>query len=328
MKNNNPNFIKMKTILKTVFVLLTISLASGLDSNGQIKVSSNNYVGINYEGVPLSRFVINSAGDASYQAYIYNSVSASGAALAAMSDKGISGSYHIKGLHSQTYIGSGNFFYGAAGYAINSSETSTGRAYGLYGMAGNATSGYNYGVYGYLYGSQNGAAVFGTINGLGDIQVSGKFAGYFRGNVKCENIVYAASFQTQSDEKLKTNISKIDTEEIINRINKLNPVKYYLKQIDIIQESGDTTSVAKLFNEKDQLFTKAKYGVIAQELKECFPELVYEDDEGNYTVDYIGLIPIMIKMIQSQQSKIESCEERITSLSKEVAVLKQKNNIN
>jgi len=49
-------------------------------------------------------------------------------------------------------------------------------------VAGNATSGYNYGVYGWLAGTNNGAAVYGSITG-DDVNTTGRYAGFFDGPV-------------------------------------------------------------------------------------------------------------------------------------------------
>lgn len=320
---NINKFLKMKPILSLSLITLILVFISWHKVNCQIKVSSNNYVGINYDGTPLSRFVINSAGNASYQAYIYNPGSGSGAALETMTDAGSSGSYHMMGHTSHANLGSNNYYYGVGGYAFSSSPLAIGRAYGIYGMAGNASNGYNYAVYGYLYGSNGGAAIYGTTNG--DVGISGKYAGYFRGNVRCENTIYAASFQTQSDEKFKTNISDIDEKNLSERFLKINPKIYYLKNLEILQKSKDSTSVTKLYLESDQILSKPKYGVIAQELIEIFPELVYEDNDGNLSIEYNGFIPLMIKIIQNQEEKIKYFEDIINVLQKEVENLKEKN---
>lgn len=299
--------------------------AIGLNSFSQIKVSNNNYVGINYSSTPSSRFVINAAGNSAYQAYIYNpNISVSGAALATISEKGTSSGTHIMAHLSQTYLGSGNYLYGIKSCAYSSTAYTTGRAYGIYGQAGNASSGYNYAVYGSLYGTNYGAAVFGAINGLSDVQLTAQFAGYFRGNVKCENVVFATAFTVTSDEKYKTNVTDIDPTVAISDISMISPKKYNLKQFEIVQTGADTTSVTKYFNESDQLFTKAKYGVIAQDLQKVFPDLVYDDGTGNLSVDYIQLVPVMISVIQAQQKKIEGFEGKINLLIKEVNDLKKK----
>lgn len=48
------------------------------------------------------------------------------------------------------------------------------------------------------------------------------------------------------------------------------------------------------------------YGVLAQDVREVFPELVTEDEEtGLLRVDYEGLIPILIEAIRAQQQEID-----------------------
>jgi hypothetical protein len=205
-------------------LILFLSILFCFDLAGQIKVSTNNYVGINYSSTPASRFVINSAGNSAYQAYIYNpNISTSGGALATVSEKGTSSGTSIFGLYSLTNIGSGNYLFGIKSCAYSSTAYSTGRTYGIYAQAGNASSGYNYAVYGYLYGTNYGAAVFGATNGLSDVGLTAQYAGYFRGNVKFENIMYATSFQTQSDEKFKTNIKDLDIATTTANFLKISP---------------------------------------------------------------------------------------------------------
>ena len=103
----------------------------------------------------------------------------------------------------------------------------------------------------------------------------------------------------------------------LSSISKLIPKKYNLKQFEVTQTAGDTVSVTKYFNESDQLFTKAKYGIIAKDLQKIYPDLVYQDGAGNLSVDYNGLIPIMIKAIQAQQKKIDELEVLIKKVLKE-----------
>jgi len=309
----------MKTLSKSCFLLMFFLYVSCLNSICQIKVFSNNYVGINYNSTPLSRFVLNSGGLTGYQAYFYNpNISTTGAALATISEKGTGSNTHIMGHLSQTSNGSSNYLYGIKSVAYSSTAYSVGRTYGIYGQAGNATDGYNYAVYGSLQGTRYGAAVFGAINGLGDVALTAQFAGYFRGNVKCENIIYATQFLPISDEKLKTNITDLDPTDALSNISKINPKKYNLKQFKVNQLASDTVSAKNYYNESDQLFTKAKYGVLAQELQKVYPDLVYEDQTGSLSVDYIGLVPIIIKAIQAQQNKISDLEGKIAVLTKQI----------
>lgn len=305
----------MKSFLKTLPLILLILIIEKFESFGQIKVFDNNSVGINQATTPASRFVINTAGSTTFQAWIYNpSIAASGGALAASTHQGSGGGYHIRGIFAQATLGSANYLYGIQSSAYNSTALTTGRSYGVYGQAGNATSGYNYGVYGYILGTNNGAAVFGTTSG--DVTLSQKWAGYFKGDTKVEGTLWVNSTPYSSDEKFKTNISSLESSETISNLLKINPIKYNLKQFEAAVAGGDTLNVSKYYDESSQLFTKTRYGVIAQEFQKIYPDLVYTDGEGNLGVDYIELVPILIKVVQVQQRKIEELEEVVNKFIK------------
>jgi Chaperone of endosialidase len=234
-----------------------------------------------------------------------------------LSETGTGSNNHIMSLSAITSTGSSNFLYGSKSCAYSATALSVGRTYGVYGLAGNAQDGFNYGVYGYLYGTRKGAAVFGTINGLGDIQLSQQWAGYFRGDVKVEGILYANVQPLSSDAKLKDNIISLDSQNSLDNILKINPISYNLKQIEIKSDGGDSTNVQKYYNENSQLFKKTKYGVIAQELQEIYPEMVYQDADGNLGVAYTELIPVLINALQAQEKKISDLEEKISKITGE-----------
>jgi hypothetical protein len=56
------------------------------------------------------------------------------------------------------------------------------------------------------------------------------------------------------------------------------------------------------------------YGVIAQEVEEVLPEVVSEGADGEKTVAYSEIIPVLIEAIKTQQERIEILEERIAGL--------------
>ncbi|GAG75679.1 unnamed protein product [marine sediment metagenome] len=137
-----------------------------------------------------------------------------------------SGGNKATGIYSYINTGKG-YLKGLWGRAYRSSPVYNSRAYGVRGMAGNYTPGWNYGVYGWLYGDNDGAGIYGTV--YGDIDIPGKYAGYFYGNVKVTGSLWASSI-TESDQRLKMNIENLsDREESLEKIMKLNPVKYKLK---------------------------------------------------------------------------------------------------
>ncbi|MDD3079698.1 MAG: tail fiber domain-containing protein [Paludibacter sp.] len=151
---------------------------------------------------------------------------------------------------------------------------------------------------GTLYGTGNGAGIIGTIDGNMDVSVPGKYAGYFAGDVKVTGIVTSTNI-TSSDKRLKNNIEGINKKHnVLTDIMALNPVEYNLKQ-RYIESVGETVKTATAyFDENSQIFKKKQFGLVAQEVQEVYPELVYEDPEGYLAINYTGLIPIMIETIK------------------------------
>lgn len=177
------------------------------------------------------------------------------------------------------------------------------------GVVGEAEAGFAIGVLGSsLPGSVFGTGVYGITSPF-----SGN-AGFFDGDV------FTTGMYNSSDIKLKKNFEK--PENILEKINKLNPLNYEYK-IDEI----------KYLN----LPGGKQNGFIAQELEEVFPELVKEIkkpkdvkkmSEGLETfkaVNYVGLIPILTKAIQELNEKVETLEAKLLEKGKnEVFVVNEK----
>ena len=49
-------------------------------------------------------------------------------------------------------------------------------------------------------------------------------------------------------------------------------------------------------------------GVIAQEVEAVFPQLVTEDAEGYKSVDYSGLVAVLIEAVKELDARLESLE--------------------
>jgi hypothetical protein len=311
----------MKTTVKLVSVYVLIMLTGFLTSlYGQIKVFDNGSVGIRYTtSTPASKFVYNSSGEPACDVYFYTGDrSSSGAAQKTVIATGTGSANHIYSIVGQAQTGSNNYLYGVYGLSYSSSAISYGRTYGVYGLAGNATTGYNYGLYGYLYGTNNGTAVYGTTSG--DLAISGRYAGYFRGDVYVTGLLSTNTLTIRSsDVKFKTNIVTLTSSEAYDKVEKIRPTTYNLRQQEIT--SADSAKVAYLYDPDSEVFTKRKYGFIAQELQEVFPDLVYTLQDGTLGIDYTGLIPVIIQALQEQQGKIEKMEAVINELQQKVDLL-------
>ena len=51
-------------------------------------------------------------------------------------------------------------------------------------------------------------------------------------------------------------------------------------------------------------------GFIAQEVKQVYPELVYEDEKGMLGIDYVSLIPVLVETIQELTKRLEAIENK------------------
>ncbi len=187
-------------------------------------------------------------------------------------------SYSINGMESYvTNTGTG------AVTAITTYASSTsGNSFGVWGVA-SASSGNAYGIYGETHnttGTQYG--VFCNGNGA-----------------------YTGTWTLASDKKFKKDVADLQSDALDNLL-KLRPVSYTMK-IDEFPEMN---------------FAKGKQmGFIAQEMQEVFPSLVEkgvhpgakkEDANIEYLgVNYIGLIPVMVKGMQDQNAIITSQQTTI-----------------
>jgi hypothetical protein len=215
---------------------------------------------------------------------------------------------------------------GTYGSTYLSSPQSKGRAFGVVGYAGNMTSGYNYGVIGFLLGSNNGSAIVGTSKGY-EPEIDGKYAGYFDGNVDIWGVgrINGALILT-SDERIKENISNVTG--ALTLIKQLQGIKYKLKPVtNELRPNAitgkDTGEINELFIDT-VIYNRFHLGLSAQNTQKVFPELVYKDNSGMLSIDYISLIPVLIEALKDQQLQIDSMKQ-ISNVSKNS--LKSTNNL-
>ncbi len=80
---------------------------------------------------------------------------------------------------------------------------------------------------------------------------------------------------------------------------KLNPVNFEWKKDEF----------------PDKNFSASKQtGLIAQEVREYFPELVSEDENGYLSIDYVKLTVVLLRTIQEQQEMINKQNSAISTI--------------
>ncbi len=148
---------------------------------------------------------------------------------------------------------------------------------------GNATS----------FDTDNAAFVIG--NGTASNAVSDAFVVRFNGNA-----TLSGNLTINSDERLKDNIKPLGS--TLNKLHQIEAKTYSLK--------------------KDEEHTP-KIGVLAQEVQAVFPELVTEGADGILSVNYQGLVPVLINAINEQQLKMSEQDAKIAALEAQNAEIKE-----
>ena len=148
---------------------------------------------------------------------------------------------------------------------------------------GNATS----------FDTDNAAFVIG--NGTASNAVSDAFVVRFNGNA-----TLSGNLTINSDERLKDNIQPLGS--TLNKLHQIEAKTYSLK--------------------KDEEHTP-KIGVLAQEVQAVFPELVNEGADGILSVNYQGLVPVLINAINEQQLKMSEQDAKIAALEAQNAEIKE-----
>jgi hypothetical protein len=126
------------------------------------------------------------------------------------------------------------------------------------------------------------------------------------------NLEIAGTLTENSDRRLKTDIDPL-SEGVLGALGEIDPVRYRFKN-EQTHPSGE------------------QIGLIAQEVRAHFPELVREGADGMLSLAYPKLTAVLLKGLQEQQSTIEEQKGRIAALetqtdeqSRKIADLKAEN---
>lgn len=292
--------------MKKKFIILSVCVFFTQVMFAQLRMDTNGNVGIQIgTGIPLSSLSIGGVGSTNSKVDITGSI----IGLNALSTGTVNVGNWTYGIVGTSHLFS-NMHIGVIGQCYAASPLNTKRAFGVLGVAGNSSSGYNYGVFGTTYGSQYGAGIVGTTGNNRDVNISdGVYAGYFVGNVKVTGLINGITVGN-SDSRYKKNIANLENKKTLNNVLQMLPVEYNLNQI-YTKSTGDSIANNKgLYNEESQMFKKKHYGLIAQDLQAIYPDLVYEDDNGYLSVNYTGIIPLLIESIKELNTELETIKTK------------------
>ena len=205
---------------------------------------------------------------------------------------------------------------------VQGSQDNYGVRTAVYATQDEATA---YGVYGYASRTSNSGVAYGVYGTVAGPYSAMKYAGYFMGDVQV-----TGTFTNASDARFKEAVEALDGERVLDRVLALEPKQYRYKLDAVGQRMG--------FSDGE------RFGFIAQELEQVFPELVSEqmhtlpaveapsepwdgagpspepvieqaEEEVAYkAVNYVDLIPVLVGAIQEQQSFLTAQQAEIAAL--------------
>ena len=112
-----------------------------------------------------------------------------------------------------------------------------------------------------------------------------------------QGTAHATGQWTSSDAGFKKNILTIDNS--LDRLTRIRGTRFEFR-----------TDEFKDYNFDDG----PQYGLIAQEIEDLFPELVKTERDGYKSVNYNGMIPVLIEAIKEQQKQINKLNQLVEKL--------------
>ena len=284
------------------------TVAIGLDN----QATSHRAVAIGIRNIASSSAAIamgsyNESSSSNSMTFGYGNIANAGTALAI-------GKNNFATATSAIAIGDGNKASGHTSSAIGSKVETEGNYATAFGRNTKSKS-YGETAIGFYNTDYSAASINNSIatdrlftigNGASNASRSDALVMLKNGNTTVSGNWSGPAFTATSDIRLKEGIADLSLGMAV--LNTINTKQYYLKK--------DATK-------------QLRFGVIAQELREVLPNLVYgEEGENSYlSVNYTELIPILINALKAQDIKIAALENQnliLLELVKRVEVLEKK----
>jgi hypothetical protein len=201
----------------------------------------------------------------------------------------------------------------------------------LFGLGRAVTPANSIGVYGTTNYSLHSAGIYGTVSDFmvpTNVNIDGNYAGFFRGNVKVTGTINGVLLSNSEANQMDDIVHLTNKgESSLEKISFLHPVSFRYKHIEQDDEEAytrETTEDKEYSNMKKyeeyqrKIANKTHFGFIAKELQKAYPNLVYEQENGTLTINYVEMIPILVQSIKELKEQLEEL--------KDLQVLKSKTN--
>ena len=215
------------------------------------------------------------------------------------------------------------------GYANGDHYYTSESNFGIYGLANvNPNHGRNFGVSGMLGFNPNnytgGAGVYAADYNYYfsyPQSLSGIYALYAQGTTNLQGQTMAQEIYTPADNSLSENAELVATRggegtPMLDNLLRMNVREFNLKSSQPVRAPENPEELTEedrqgyeyLKKEEAKQYSRRHFGLSAQELKEIYPNLVLEAQDGYLYVNYTELVPVLIRAIQELNEKLEAKE--------------------
>ena len=311
--------------MKKILIMMFVAVAA-TNINAQLVVDSLGQVGIGAETPSAPLYV---KGNGNSEKTIYCSAHGGQYGIY-VSNINYNNLDYIYGIYSnvQNSIGTcyGGRYIARGGNDANSSQT-------VIGIAGYATGApTSVGTFGGrsagTFSPTNFAGVYGAETGIFPTfssTYSGKYAGFFNGKVRVTNGIYAtvlspsanpspsgqngATILSDRGENVTDKLSQVQAVQFLryDPTKETRAEKTNNEDLDIDNmspEELDSLSEAIGDVEPERYLSPVQYGLDADQLKAVYPELVYEDANGNVSINYVEMVPLLVQSIKELKAEI------------------------
>ena len=312
--------------MKKIFLTMSLAIVA-MNLNAQLVVDSLGKVGIGTQ-TPKSMLAVGTSGD------IYTGMYCDGS--------GNNYGVHFKNFsNSMSEVCGGQFsvkntigtITGERCVALGGSDSNTIQiAVGLEGCAG-----YSYtsiGLLGAKWLPSSNPTNFAGVYGSETFDISpsftnysGTYAGYFNGKVRVTNGIYATvlspsatpsgqngtTILSDRGESVTDKLSQVQAVQFLryDPTQEVNVTRASLEDIDIDNMSPkelDSLRRTMPEEEPERYLSPVQYGLDANQLKAVYPELVYEDANGNVSINYVEMVPLLVQCINELSAKVAELE--------------------
>ena len=306
-------------------IIFTIILAvAAMNINAQLVVDSLGRVGIATDSVK-SMLSVGGSGNNDTAFYLHTNDKKSGI----YSVHFLNSSSTIEGIYSQTRNYTGGSV-GVKAYALGSNNPNLSQsAIGVGGYASLAST--SVGVFGAkihgTFSPVNFAAVYGSETGISPsfTNYSGTYAGFFKGKVRVTNGIYATVLSPSASPSPSgeggTTILSDRGESVTDKLSQVQAVQFLrydpTKETSTAQTNLDDLDTNNMSPEEldslaetmgdvepEPYLSPIQYGLDAEQLKAVYPELVYEDDNGNVSINYVEMVPLLVQSIKELKDEL------------------------